>query len=129
MVDLPGYGWAKVSKEKKADFNQMTEDYLVKRENLVCLFVLIDVRLTPQQIDLDFLLWAGANEIPITLIFTKSDKVTLNERNRNVTVFMNKLKETWETPLPYFVTSSETSLGKSEVLAYINDINQDFKNW
>jgi GTP-binding protein len=129
LVDLPGYGWAKVSKEKKADFNQMTEEYLINRENLLCLFVLIDIRLEPQQIDLDFLAWAGSNEIPLTLVFTKADKVKLNEKNRNVSGFMRKLNETWETPLPYLVTSAENGLGKEEVLKYIDTINQGFTAW
>lgn len=123
LVDLPGYGYAKVSKESRAEWETMISDYLINRENLYNVFVLIDSRLTPQAIDLEFVQWLGENQIPFSLIFTKSDKLSVNKVQSNVSKFKKELLKTWEELPQIFVTSSVSQKGKEEVLSYIEDIN------
>lgn len=122
LVDLPGYGYAKTSKKNRSAWQQMIADYLIYRENLQIVFVLIDSRLDPQKIDLEFINWLGENQIPFALIFTKADKQSVNKGQQNIAKFKRALKSTWEVLPPIYLTSSETALGKKEVSAYIKEI-------
>lgn len=128
LVDLPGYGYAKVSQSSRRRWEQMIENYIRKRENLTCLFVLIDSRHEPQKIDLAFIDQLGNWEIPFAVIFTKADKNKPGATLRNVTAFVNRLKESWEEVPPFFVTSAETGEGRALVLDYIDDLNKAFVN-
>jgi GTP-binding protein len=120
LVDLPGYGYASASKEKRAGFGQIIENYVLKRENLNCLFILLDARLEPQKLDLEFIHWAGEKEIPLCLLFTKSDKLTKNQLKRNIAVYESTLRKMWEELPAMVVTSSVTHQGKEEVLSLID---------
>jgi len=130
LVDLPGYGYAKVSKKTKSVFQQFITEYFEKREQLVSAFVLIDIRHEPQKIDLEFLTYLGENGIPLSIIFTKADKVPRSKVNNLVATYKKALLAgEWEEMPPYFITSSETELGKDSILEYIDQINKDiFKN-
>lgn len=130
LVDLPGYGYAKVSKKTKSVFQQFITEYFEKREQLVLAFVLIDIRHEPQKIDLEFLTYLGESGIPLSIIFTKADKVPRSKVNNLVASYKKALLEgEWEEMPPYFITSSETELGKESILEYIDQINKDiFKN-
>lgn len=119
LVDLPGYGYAMTSKEKRAGFGQMIERYVLTRENLYCLFILIDSRLEPQKIDLDFIQWAGQKKIPLALIFTKADKLTRNALNRNMSIYRSTLQKSWDELPPLLVTSSASGAGKEDLLAFM----------
>jgi len=126
IVDLPGYGYAKVSKSSREKWEKFIRNYLTKRENLQCVFVLIDSRLEPQKIDLEFCSWLGECQIPFALVYTKADKQSGPKTDQNVAKF-NKTLLGWFEEMPsYFVTSSETGLGKDQVLGFINEVNQDF---
>ncbi|ATA73922.1 MULTISPECIES: ribosome biogenesis GTP-binding protein YihA/YsxC [Capnocytophaga] len=127
LVDLPGYGYARVSKSTKKVFQKFITQYFEKRHQLVCAFVLVDVRHEPQKIDLEFMHWLGENSIPFAIIFTKADKLKPNAIERNVEAYRQTLLETWEEFPPYFVTSSESRLGKEELLQYIEDINKSLR--
>ncbi|MGL1886686.1 MAG: ribosome biogenesis GTP-binding protein YihA/YsxC [Reichenbachiella sp.] len=124
LVDLPGYGWAQVSKTDKAKFNKMTKDYLTTRSNLVNIFILIDSRIPPQKIDLEFIQWTGENGLPLSIIFTKADKPNNNKTKANIATFNSTLKETWDELPPTFITSSSTKFGQKEILDYIENINK-----
>ena len=119
LVDLPGYGYAKVSREKREGFGKIIENYVLKRENLHCLFILLDARLEPQKIDLEFIQWTGEKEIPLCLVFTKADKLTKNLLNRNVFVYKTALLKMWQDLPPMIVTSSTAKTGKEELLSFI----------
>lgn len=119
LVDLPGYGYAGVSRSARADWGSMISTYLTKRENLYCTFVLIDSRLTPQAIDLDFIQWMGQKELPICLVFTKTDKLKRNELAKSLSAWQKKLSETWDDLPAQIVSSSETRLGREELLDFI----------
>lgn len=119
LVDLPGYGYASVSKEKRAGFGKIIENYVLKRENLHCLFILIDSRLEPQKIDLAFIQWVGEKEIPLCLVFTKADKLTKNQLKRNTSIYESTLRTQWEELPSMLVTSSETQMGKDDLLSFI----------
>jgi GTP-binding protein len=123
IVDLPGYGFAKVSQKQRASWERMIADYLKKRENLVCVFVLIDSRHKPQQLDLDFVNQLGDWGIPFCLIFTKADKSTQRDAAANVRGFVNKMKEEWEFIPQKFLTSTIKFLGRKEILTYIGEMN------
>lgn len=127
IVDLPGYGYAKISQSSRRRWEQMIENYIRKRENLSCLFVLVDSRHEPQKIDLDFINNLGKWEIPFVIIFTKSDKNKPAATLRNVKAFVAALSENWEEPPPYFVTSANTKEGRDLVLKYIDGMNKDFQ--
>lgn len=127
LVDLPGYGYAKRSKRDKEKLQSLIRHYVLGREQLTCLFVLIDSRLAPQKIDLEFIHMLGENMVPFAIIFTKSDKVKTNALRNNVSVFLEKTSEEWEELPPHFVTSSSTGSGRDEVLEYIRDINASLK--
>jgi GTP-binding protein len=122
IVDLPGYGFAKVPLAVKNQFKDINRDYILKRENLACLFVLIDSRLSPQTIDLQFIQWLGEHQIPFSLVFTKSDKIGTGTLSKNIENFTNKMLESWEALPSCFVTSSTKNEGKEALLDYIAQI-------
>ncbi len=130
LVDLPGYGYAKVSKSTKATFQKFITEYFEKREQLVSAFVLVDIRHEAQKIDLEFINYLGEGGIPFSIIFTKADKISKGAIQKHVAAYQKALLANgWEEFPPFFVTSSESELGKDEVLNYIDQINQDiFKN-
>lgn len=127
LVDLPGYGYAKVSKTTRAEFSTTILDYLKKRTNIMCLFVLIDIRLEPQAIDLRFLRFLGENQVPFVLTFTKGDKLPKGQLKNAATKYLNQLKAEWD-PLPtHFITSAETGVGCADVLDFILATNKLFE--
>ena len=128
LVDLPGYGFAKRSKKEIDKLDQMIRGYILQREQLVNVFVLVDVRLEPQKIDLEFIEWLGVSSVPFAIVFTKADKLTANKARQAIEAYKQKLLETWEELPPIFLTSSEKKEGREEVLQYIDDINQSLKN-
>lgn len=128
LVDLPGYGYAKRGKREMEKLRNLISHYVCDREELTCLFVLIDSRLTPQRIDLEFIEWLGEEGVPFAIIFTKADKNKQGDLRRNVTGFLKTLAETWEELPPHFVTSSERGTGRDELLDYIERINRDLKD-
>lgn len=121
LVDLPGYGYAKTSKSAKREFQPMTGDYVTNREQLVLLFVLIDSRLEPQSIDVQYINKLGEAQVPFALIFTKADKLSKSALNKNLEIYKAKLLEMWEELPPIFVESAETGQGKQEILDYIEN--------
>ena len=123
LVDLPGYGYARVSKNEKKTFQKYITQYFKERKQLVCAFVLIDIRHKPQKIDLKFMQWLSENEIAFSIIFTKSDKQKLNVVEENIINYKKVMKETWEEMPDYFVTSSTKYIGKEILLNYIEKIN------
>ncbi|MFD1294708.1 ribosome biogenesis GTP-binding protein YihA/YsxC [Lutibacter holmesii] len=128
LVDLPGYGYARVSKSIKKTFQSFIKKYFLNREQLVCTFVLIDSRLEPQKIDLEFMEFLGENGIPFCIIFTKVDKLKLNELNKNIQFYSKKMTSTlWEEMPQYFTTSASNSTGKKELLNYIDQINNQLE--
>ena len=122
IVDLPGYGYAKVSKTQREKLRNIIENYILLRPQLTNLFVLIDSRLEPQQIDLEFMEWLGENSVPFSIIFTKSDKQSNKKLTENTEKYRETLLETWENLPPIFITSSEKNVGKEEILGYIEKI-------
>lgn len=127
VVDLPGYGYARISKSKKEDWNKFIRFYLDKRESLQCVLVLIDSRLTPQKIDLEFCNWLGEHGLSFVIVFTKADKQSGLKTDQNVALFKKALLETFEDLPEYFVTSAENKLGRDEVLGFIDQVNARFK--
>lgn len=127
LVDLPGYGYAQRGKKMMEKIQKLIEYYVLDREQLTCLFVLVDSRLGPQRIDLEFIEWLGENGIPFALIFTKADKQSAGKTKVNVNRYLEKLKEQWEELPPYFVSSSENKIGREEILNYIEQINHSIK--
>jgi GTP-binding protein len=125
IIDLPGYGFAKRSQKVQQQIDQMIRGYILQREQMVNLFVLVDIRLKPQKIDLEFIDWLGISGIPFAIVFTKADKLSKSKAQENATQWMNQLKETWEELPPYFITSSESKMGREEVLNYIEQINKE----
>jgi GTP-binding protein len=123
LVDLPGYGYSKRSKSQNDQLQRIISDYVLRREAMTLLFVLIDSRHEPQKIDLEFFEWLGENGVPFSIIFTKADKLTKTALASNIAAYEARLLEDWEELPPVFVTSSETSLGRDEVLHYINEVN------
>jgi GTP-binding protein len=123
LVDLPGYGWAQVSKKDKAIWHKMNRNYITQRENLHNLFLLIDSRIPPQKIDLEFVNWLGECQVPFTIIFTKADKPKNLKINANIRAFKAEVGKTWEELPPTFVTSSAKKVGQKEILDYIQKIN------
>ncbi len=122
LVDLPGYGYARLAKSKKESFAKIINDYLAKRENLMCLFVLIDSRLEPQPIDLQFMEKLGTGGIPFAIVFTKTDKLGKEAFNKNIQSYKDKLLEDWDELPPVFVSSSTKKLGRDEILNFIDEI-------
>ena len=128
LVDLPGYGYAKRSKKEVDKLDQMIRGYILQREQLVNVFVLVDVRLEPQKIDLEFIEWLGMSSVPFAIVFTKADKLTPNKARQAVEAYKKTLLETWEELPPIFLTSAEKKEGRDEVLDYIEQINSELKN-
>ncbi|MBL4652441.1 MAG: YihA family ribosome biogenesis GTP-binding protein [Flavobacteriales bacterium] len=126
MVDLPGYGYAKVSKKDKEKWVGFTNEYLLDRKNLMTLFVLIDSRHEPQKIDLEFMEWLATNQIPFSIIFTKMDKLTDNIFKKNMEMYKNRLLQDWEELPQRFFTSSSHRIGAEEILTYIGSTNELF---
>ncbi|TAH27540.1 MAG: YihA family ribosome biogenesis GTP-binding protein [Cytophagales bacterium] len=126
LVDLPGYGWARTSKSSKQEWDLMTKDYLTKRENMICAFVLIDSCIEAQQIDLDYMEGLATHGIPFVILFTKADRTNKTKINGVIEQYKNKMKETWEELPQMFITSSKNKLGKEEILEFIDDLVKDF---
>ena len=129
LCDLPGYGYAKVSKKSREEWGKMIKGYILNRKNLMNTFVLIDSRHKPQQIDIDFMIFLGENGIPFSIIFTKSDKIKQKELGKNIKNFEEELYKYWEEIPPYFITSAEKKTGKKGVLNYIQQINPLFEKF
>lgn len=124
LTDLPGYGYARVSKSMRRDFEKIITNYILNRKNLVNLFVLVDVRHTPQKIDIEFIEWCGENGVPFSIVFTKSDKLKPNTIITNVEDYKTELLKTWEDLPEIYVTSAEKKLGGDEILKFISTTNQ-----
>lgn len=127
LVDLPGYGYAQRGKKMMEKIQKLIEYYVLEREQMTCLFVLIDSRLEPQRIDLEFIEWLGENGIPFALIFTKADKQSVGKTKASVNRFLDTLKEQWEELPPHFISSSENKTGRQEILDYIEQVNRSLK--
>jgi len=127
LVDLPGYGYAKVAKSKRKDFNKLINEYILHRDNLMCLFVLLDSRHEPQKNDLGFMRWLGENQVPFAMVFTKVDKISGSAVNTNITNYKKEMLKEWEALPPLFITSSELKTGRNEILDYIQKINDTVK--
>jgi len=125
LVDLPGYGYAQVSKKKRQIFQFFIENYFKEREQLVCTFVLVDSRHDPQKIDLEFMRFLGENQIPFCIVFTKADKLGSSKLNKQITNYKKKLLNFWESLPTSFITSSSTGFGREEFLTFINQVNLD----
>lgn len=124
LVDLPGYGYAQRGKQQQEKITHIIENYILEREQMTCLFVLIDSRHEPQKIDLEFMEWLGENGIPFAIVFTKADKLSGGKLKTNMEAYKNRLLEQWEELPPIFATSSEKRTGREELLAYIDGINK-----
>lgn len=125
LVDLPGYGYAKIGKQERKKWEKFVRKYILMRENLFCLFVLIDSRHEPQNVDLEFMEWLGMSQVPFAMVFTKTDKLKPEELEQNVKNYEAKMLESWEFMPPYFTSSVSTGEGKKEILNYIQDINRE----
>lgn len=128
LVDLPGYGYARVSKSSKKVFQKFITNYFEKREQMVLAFVLVDCRHEPQPIDMEFMQWMGESGIPFNIIFTKADKLKPKALEQNISAYQDKMLETWEEMPPYFITSASNSEGRDEVLNYIEELNSSIQN-
>jgi GTP-binding protein len=128
LVDLPGYGFAKVSLNVKSNWDRMIKGYLTSRENLVATFVLIDSRLSPQKLDLKFILWCAQNEVPIVLVFTKADKINKSKVKGNVNQFLKASEEIFEEAPLYFITSAEKMEGRDELIDFMAENAEEFYN-
>ena len=128
LVDLPGYGFAKRSKSELQKLEQMITGYLLQRQQLVNVFLLVDIRLEAQKVDLDFIQWLGSSSIPFAIVFTKADKLSATKANQNVEAYKKVLSETWEELPPIFITSAEKKQGRDEILDYISQINKELVN-
>lgn len=127
LVDLPGYGYAQRGKKGREKIQEIIEDYILEREALTCLFLLLDCRHEAQKIDIEFMEWLGENSIPFVIVFTKIDKLSKGKLNENLTKYKAKLSETWEELPPIYLTSSEHKQGSEEILNYIDEINKTLK--
>ena len=124
FVDLPGYGWAKTSKSNRQNWDIMTKNFLLKSDKLSLIFILIDIRIDPQKIDINYINYIGKNKLPLNIIFTKSDKISKSSIKESVNSFLNELSKYW-SPIPnYFISSSKTGVGREEILNYIHEIIQ-----
>tara|TARA_B100000575_G_scaffold89059_1_gene70555 strand:+ start:1333 stop:1926 length:594 start_codon:yes stop_codon:yes gene_type:complete len=124
FVDLPGYGWAKTSKSNRQNWDIMTKNFLLKSDKLSLIFILIDIRIDPQKIDINYINYIGKNKLPLNIIFTKSDKISKSSIKESVNSFLNELSKYW-SPIPnYFISSSKTGVGRKEILNYIHEIVQ-----
>lgn len=126
LVDLPGYGYAKRSKTDRKSWEKMIREYILSRPNLMSLFVLVDSRIEPQKIDLEFIEWLAESEIPFVIVFTKTDKLSSSKKDQGVSLYKRVLKKNWESLPPLIETSSQSGLGKVDILSYIEETNQWF---
>ena len=124
LTDLPGYGYAKVSKSLRKDFEKLITNYILNRKNLVNLFVLVDVRHTPQKIDMELMKWLGESSVPFSIVFTKADKMKSGGADRNVEAYKTELLKTWEDLPDIYVTSAEKKTGTDQILKFISETNQ-----
>lgn len=127
LTDLPGYGYAKVSKKKRGEFDKMITSYLTKRPNLVNTFVLIDCRIPAQKIDLEFMIWLGENQIPFSIVFTKIDKINSAALQKALLNYKKEMLKSWEFMPQVFTTSAESKLGRLELLGYIGSLNEQLE--
>ncbi len=127
LVDLPGYGYAQRGKKQQEKITQIIETYILGREQMTCLFVLLDCRHEPQKIDLEFMEWLGENGVPFAIVFTKTDKLSGGKLKMNIDTYKKVLSEQWEELPPIFTTSSEKNLGRKELLDYIDEINKNLQ--
>ena len=127
LVDLPGYGYAKASKKSRTSWEKFISEYLLHRASLLSTFVLIDSRLEPQKIDLEFMNWCGAKEIPFSIVFTKTDKLSSSALQKNLKVYRNEMLKLWEELPPVFITSSQSKLGRESVLNYLDEVLTAFR--
>lgn len=125
IVDLPGYGYARRGMKGQEQIRTIIEDYILEREQMTNLFLLIDSRLEPQKIDMEFMEWLGENGIPFSIIFTKADKLKGGRLKMNINAYIRELRKQWEELPPYFVSSSEDRMGRTEILDYIESINKE----
>ena len=125
LVDLPGYGFAKRSKTERTKLEQMISGYILQRECLANLFVLIDCRHEPQQIDLEFMEWLGESGVPFSIVFTKADKLSKQALDKSINTYLTRLAEDWEPLPPHFITSAASKQGCDELLNYIEEINKE----
>ena len=128
FVDLPGYGYARRGQKGKTQIQRIIEDYILEREQMTNLFLLIDSRLDPQTIDLEFMEWLGEHGVPFSIVFTKGDKLKGGRLNTHINEYLEQLKEQWEELPPYFITSSENRMGRKELLDYIESINKSLNS-
>jgi len=128
IVDLPGYGYAKVSKKSRSIFSALIEQYILNRENLISLFVLLDSRLEPQKIDITFMEWLGENSIPFSIVFTKIDKLSSSEFSKNLQRYKTEMLKTWDSLPPIFTSSTLSKNGRDEILNYIEKTNDSLKD-
>lgn len=127
LVDLPGYGYAQTSKDKREKWDKFIQEYILTRANLMCLMVLVDCRIPPQKIDVEFMNWLGENQIPFVMIFTKADKLTKGKLSENIEHYKSEMTKHWEELPKYFLTSSEKKEGRDDVLEFIEKTNKLFK--
>lgn len=127
LVDLPGYGYAKVSKKDRKKFKGMIYNYMAHRENLQCVFVLVDSRIPPQKLDLEFMEWLGKKGIPFVIVFTKIEKLSSAELNKNIKAYKKEMLKVWESMPTYFSSSAHAKLGRESILGLIHETNQYFK--
>lgn len=125
LVDLPGYGYTKTGKSSREQFSKLIQNYVLKREQLTCMFVLADSRHEPQKTDIDFVNWLGENGIPFSVVFTKADKVSGSKASANIELFKEEMFKTWKELPPFFITSAKDKTGREEILKYIQHINKD----
>ena len=125
IVDLPGYGYARTSKVQKKEFTKIITEYILKRTRLTCLFVLIDIRHKPQQIDLEFMEWLGEKLVPFVMVFTKSDKITAGAIEKNITSYHSEMIKKWNTLPRFFVSSALKRTGKDEIISFIESVNKE----
>ncbi len=128
LVDLPGYGFAKRSKTERTKLEKMISSYILQRECLTNLFVLIDCRHEPQQVDLDFMRWLGESGVPFSIVFTKADKLSRAKLSESINAYLQRLADEWDPLPPHFITSAETKQGREELLSYIGEINEEINN-
>lgn len=129
LVDLPGYGYAQRSKKAREEWRVMLANYIRRRRNLVCTFVLVDSRIEPQDSDVGFMEWLGENQVPFCIVFTKADKLGKMELEKNMEAYKQRLLQEWEELPPIFITSSETKLGREDILDYIDHQNKEIENY
>ena len=128
LVDLPGYGYAKISKKERAIWGKMSEEYILTRPNLLCVFILVDSRHEPQKSDMEFIEWMGENQLPFCIVFTKTDKLSKTESSKKIDQYKMALRENWEELPTCFITSSVKKRGMDEILSFIEETNKLFRN-